>query len=150
MKDLSKETIQDLVSHILETMAFVLVEPSDEAVRPEELHHARISFYGPEESTDILLSASEGFLLELASSMLGMEPEEIDPGVEGVQALSELANVVCGEVVLSLGGETDVFSQGIPESLDKPDEVAENASQIETTLDSEGEPLRVRLSRTEA
>lgn len=150
MKELTHERIEELVSHILETMAFVFVEAQEEAEDFGPLFHSKISYFGPDESTDLFLSASQGFLVELASSMLGMEPNDIDPAVEGLQALDELANIVCGEVIQSIGGEDAVFSQGIPERVDGPTPAAENSEPLEVTLDSEGEPLRVILSRVGA
>jgi len=150
MKDLTQENITELVSSILETMAFVFVEPSGQKVDVSELRHSKISYFGAEESAHLFLSASDGFLVELASSMLGAEPDEIDASVEGRQALNELANIVCGEVIHSIGGEERVFSQGLPEEVEALEPTADGDQSIQGVVESEeGEFLHVLLTRAE-
>ncbi len=151
MKEITKETITELVSNILETMAFVFAESLDEQESPSTMRHSKISYAGPDENSDLYLSASPGFLAELASSMLGAEPDEIDVEVVGRQALDELANIVCGEVVLSLGGEDEVFSMGLPETIDRPRGTEETERLVRSIVESdEGERLEVLLTRSSA
>ena len=149
MKEITKKTITELVSNILETMAFVFAESMEEEENASSMRHSKISYAGPDENADLFLSASTGFLSELASSMLGAEPDEIDVEVVGQQALNELANIVCGEVILSLGGENEVFSQGLPEATESPGKTREAETSIRSIVESEeGERLEVLLTRS--
>jgi len=62
----------------------------------------------------IFLSASEGFIRELASSLLGTDEGEIDMDTQGRDAINELANIVGGSITMELGSETQNFSLGLP------------------------------------
>ena len=151
MNTLTAEVIGGLISNILEKIAFIFVEPSGEEADLSSLLHSKISYFGPDESADIFISASPDLLVELAGNMLGVEPDEIDAGVEGVQALNEFANIVCGEVIHALGGEQDLFSQGIPEQVQAIAEVPEGWTCTLSAMESdEGEPLQIRVSRSAA
>ena len=90
-----------------------------------------------------MLSATDGFLVELASSILGVEATEVDSDKEGKDALDELANIVGGSVILELGGEDQYIKYGLPSALDESDlpEVGEHT--VKCYLECERELLVV-------
>ncbi|MHC4974981.1 MAG: chemotaxis protein CheX [Planctomycetota bacterium] len=145
----TSDRIARIAIETLERTAFVMadhVSAEEAADLPVPTHFAAIGYSGPE-SGSIHLGASKGFLLELASSILGMDPDAIDPLSEGLDALSELANIVGGGVILDMGGDSTYFKLGLPQR------VAEDASSsqdgaVVTHLDTEGELLRITWSPT--
>ncbi len=113
--------ISELVVEALERTAFVLADVADEDEidgRFEPDRFARIEFTGVATGM-ILLSADTNFLVELASSMLGCAPEEVDLNEQGRDALNELANIVGGSIIIDLGGKDHEYSYGLPEAVER-------------------------------
>lgn len=101
----------------LEQMLFVLAEPVEddpEEVLPRCTHHASVAFESGNKQGVLHLSSDPTFLVELASSLLGLEPSEVDADKQGLGALLELANVLAGQVVLMLGGRHVEFRLSLP------------------------------------
>lgn len=145
MSTLTSQRLAELTITTLERTAFVLAEPVDEhdaGQLPPRTFYAGINYHGPSSGT-VILSASDGFLCELAASLLGTEPDEVDLNQHGVDAVKELSNIVGGSVILELGGAQCSFSLGLPQVLD-PAEAAALAERGEhCDIESEGEHLRV-------
>ncbi len=119
MNTLNSEVLQNMATEALERTAFVLADPFDaNEARAEAMpsFYAGIQYSGSECGA-IQLAASEDFIRELASSILGVEPDEVDPNGVGSDALRELANIVGGSVILNLGGVDHNFALGLPESI---------------------------------
>lgn len=141
MTVLTPGRIGELVVEALERTAFVLVDVVD-GDRVKELsppkRHTRVEFSGAACGA-IVLSATDGFLIELASSILGVEASEVDSEQEGKDALSELANIVGGSVILELGGEDRYIKYGLPNEIDESDlpEVGEETVKCYLECDSE-------------
>ena len=145
MSQLNADRLANLAIQTLERTAFVLAEAvsAEEAANmPQPGGYSRIAYTGPS-CGEVFLAASEGFIRELASSILGVEPDEIDPETQGRDALRELANIVGGSVTRELGGEVCRLSLGLPELADSSDlpSVADQGQQC--FLESEGELLKV-------
>jgi len=126
MNDLTNDRLGTLVVEALERTAFVLAETveAEEAATFKPTRHAIVSFKGAANGA-VLLSGDDGFVSELASSILGVEPEDVDPTNEGKDALNELANIVGGSVILEFGGADQDYQYGLPTSLaqrDVPDD----------------------------
>lgn len=142
MSDLNAQRIAELTITALERTAFVLAEPAeDDADLPPARHFARIEYSGPDHG-HVYIAASDGFVRELASSLLGVEPDEIDPA-QCEDALRELANIIGGSVVLELGGTDRLLSLGLPENVAKADVPALTDRSQLCCLDSECERLDV-------
>jgi len=145
MKELNSDRLAELVTAALERTAFVISEPisaDDAAELPELTHFTKIRYHGPTIG-HIHLAASEGFVRELASSLLGVEPESVSPDIEGKDALTELANIMGGSVVLDMGGENCEFSLGLPEYITLSDSADPSSGKAVCYLDSEDELLRI-------
>lgn len=143
MSPIDHDTLQTIITEALERTAFVIVDPCDAenagSLNPAT-HHARIRYSGPA-SGEIFVSASAGFLIELASSILGVEPSQVRVDVEGSDALRELANIVGGSALVAIGGEDTPFSLGLPEVVpDLPDTLPHASCVVE----SMGEALMVQ------
>ncbi len=133
--------LTSLTTSALETVAFVAVDIGTSDQPHEFARHGEIQFHGQGAHGRLSLSASDGFLAELASSMLGVEPEEVDALRDGQAALLELLNIVAGEVIVELGGQEEAIKLGMPASTAAP-----MTGEIEVLLNSMGEPLRVALA----
>lgn len=151
MTMLTSQAIAEFVIEALERTAFVLAETIDAGEAsslPAPTKFSRIAYTGPT-SGYIFLAASEGFICELASSILGVEPEDVDPSIEGEDAITELANIVGGSVVLELGGEKCEYSLRLPELIEASDlPKSDNNTQV-CFVESECELLKVIWQPTE-
>jgi len=144
MTEITINELEQIVTDALERTAFVMVDVEDEDLSGMLSHHARVVYSGPENG-QLLLSASGGFLAELASNLIGVEPDEVSPDLEGVDALAELANILGGSLVNRLGAESVPYTLGLPESLSAA--TGGGAGSLVCRLESEGEPLHVSWTR---
>ena len=121
MSDIQTERLTEMVTDVLERTCFMISDPSDaDAVAGNGFvlaHSARIAYTGPGAGF-VYVVASDGFLEELASSLLGCEPEEINLDVDGRDAINELANIMGGSVTLELGGDKSEYRLGLPEKFE--------------------------------
>ena len=145
MNTLSSDRIGELVIEALERTAFVLAE----TVAPDELesgfqprHFARVTFTGAAEGA-VVLAADDAFVLELASSFLGVEPDDVDINVEGRDALNELANIVGGSVILEYDGAVRQYNYGLPEAITKDQLPPEADDAVSCGVSSESGVLTV-------
>ncbi len=147
MNNLNEENMAEFVVEALERTAFVLADIVDAEYATQELpppdRYARIAFTGDAAQGDVILSASTGFVVELASSMLGVEPEQVNPEVEGRDALNELANIIGGSVITALGGEEKHYEYGLPSALTKGELPTFNDDTITCYIESECENLTI-------
>lgn len=137
MCEIQKPQLEESVTDALERIAFMLVDPID-SVDPASLsRHARIAYSGTGVGT-VHVSASDDFLIELASSLLGVQPDEVSVETEGRDALRAFADILAGSLLTRLGAEDHPFHLGLPE-----DAVAySNApNAITCAMSSMGEPL---------
>ena len=145
MNQLSTARLAELAINALERTAFVVAESVD-AERAAELSPptriARISYTGPT-AGQIFLAASDGFVCDLVCSMLGVEPDQVDPDTEGQDALKELTNIVGGSALQELGGDECAHLLGLPELADPHDVPAVVDPGRQCFLDSDGELLSV-------
>ena len=145
MSQLTSQRIGQLVIEALERTAFVLAETVDAgkaAHLPKPSHFSRIVYTGPTQG-EVFLSASDGFVRELTSSMLGVEPEDVDAEIEGQDAIKELVNIVGGSTILELGGADCQYSLRLPELLDGTSAPEPGDNGAACFVESEGELLKV-------
>lgn len=143
MTAITSDKLAGLVVEALERTAFLISDPiSDEEASGyrEPTWFSTIAYHGGSKGS-IYLAATEGFVMELASSLLGVDAEEVDLQTQGRDAINELANIVGGSVTLELGNETAQFSLGLPESATGDDLPAENGSLTRCFIDAEDELL---------
>lgn len=115
MSTIDATSLADMTISALERTAMVLAEPAAESdEQPELQRFARIAYWGPSKGT-LTLGATDGFLCELAASLLGVEADEVDVETHGHDVLKEMANTVAGSVIVALSGEICEYSLGLPE-----------------------------------
>ena len=106
-------SLLEAASQTFESLGYFFVEPLDPASAGPLLgaRTAAIDFTGPNRGT-LLVSVTDDVLGPLAANMLGRD----DPPDEALQldALGEVANVICGSVLPALGGARAVFSLAAP------------------------------------
>ncbi len=145
MSQLTSQRIAQLVIDALERTAFVLAEPVDAeraAELPAETCFSRILYTGPDQG-QLFLAASEGFVRELVSSLLGVEPQDVDPASQGEDAFKELANIVGGSTILELGGADCRYSLNLPELVEGSETPEPGDRGAACFVESEGELLKV-------
>jgi CheY-specific phosphatase CheX len=92
--------------------------PQDEAPAPGPLpmRAAAIAFDGPF-SGELVVRASAELLPHLAANMLGLDEPSAASADQQEDALKELANVICGNLLPALAGREPVFRVGVPRTL---------------------------------
>ena len=142
LPSLDPTRLATLAIEALERTAFVLADPAE---RPESLPDAEIAaeirFHGPETGR-VGLTASRAFARNLAASLLGCDAGEIRDE-QADEALRELANIVAGSVLSSLGGDDCRFSLGLPETTAPAPAAGDVAGTTRCVLDAEGERLEI-------
>ncbi|HOW17863.1 MAG TPA: chemotaxis protein CheX, partial [Phycisphaerae bacterium] len=100
----TEQTIARVAREVLETMAFALVLP-DEPAPPDDgpVVRARVDFEGPF-CGSVSLTVPEALVPELAANMLGEDDPAAPSPQQQQDALGELANVMCGNLVQALAG----------------------------------------------
>jgi hypothetical protein len=99
----------------LERLAFLFASPAEEtqAFRESSLEKVRVDFTGPfTGGMELALSAS--LLAELAANMLGTGEGTALSADEQRDALRELANVVCGNLLPAIAGSAQEFNIHTP------------------------------------
>ena len=91
-------------------------------------YRTRVSFSGPVRG-ELVIRISEDVASEMAANMLGLFDGADGSVIE--DALGEIANVICGNLVPALGRPEDVFDLGAPETtLDPSQENEPSAAPI--------------------
>lgn len=102
-----------------ESLAFMLPVPSEDVdeVPTGESIIASVEFAGPFKGA-IRLDVGQGILAPLAENMLGLDEEHELTAVEQFDALKELLNVVCGNLLPRIAGPEAVFDVHAPQLLE--------------------------------
>ncbi|MEQ8850339.1 MAG: chemotaxis protein CheX [Phycisphaerales bacterium] len=120
MNQITADRLCELVSDALERTAFVLVDPADEGNSESftPARRSRLQLTAPDWTGSITLTADDEFLRELASSLLGVDEDDVDIVEHGEDVLRELANIVAGSVSLAMGGDKTHIAMGLPAIID--------------------------------
>ena len=112
MLTISSDNLGELVGSALQRMAFVFCDPADSTggeVLAVAKSHAWIELRG-NPSYVVTVSATPGFIQEVASGMMGCE--------HGRATVAEVANIFGGELVMQLASQDDGMMIGLPRELD--------------------------------
>jgi CheY-specific phosphatase CheX len=122
METKTADMFRSVVEGVLERFAFILAEADADGApgaewgkRGGEYLHVSITFSGLSEGV-VNLMAPDGLCRQLAANVLGGELDEVT-GEQAEDALKELANVVCGELIERLFGTDSVFHLTVPTLL---------------------------------
>jgi len=107
---------------VLEKLAFMFGEPVSREELPEpgpENVRAAMTFSG-NMSGSLALAVPADMCVEIAANVLGMDPDDEIVASRGIDALKEVLNVVCGQVLTAIAGEEPIFDLSVPsvETLD--------------------------------
>lgn len=151
MTTIDASALAGMTISMLERAAMVLAEEA-EGPPPalQGCRFARIAYRGPSDGT-LVLAGTEGFLRELAASLLGAEPDEINVESQGGDALKEMANMVGGSVIMALSGGACEYSLGLPELVGSADTPASAGGvSAQCTVTTECGALRVLWNESRA
>ena len=114
---LTAALVTELLENLLEGFALETSPPAEmvDTILHDRLAH--VSYSGSRTSGEVYVSATDGFLSELAAGLLGRGPEQIDVEAQGLEALRELSSRLVDEMVRILGHATSPFDVGAPETL---------------------------------
>ena len=114
MTESIESILYGVAEDVLEKLAFIFSFPEEERANMDYAAAvaASVSFSGPFEGT-ILMVISDETLPELAGNMLGID-EDTAPEQQH-DALKELINVVCGNLLPLISGKKSVFNVNAPE-----------------------------------
>ncbi len=113
----TSELLTGVVVDTLEKMAFLFAfsqEANGSGAVTEPLETAEVSFCGPC-SGRLQFGLSASVMTELAGNMLGAEDTATLSIEEQHDALKELVNVICGNLLPAIGGQEAEFSIGSPQ-----------------------------------
>jgi chemotaxis protein CheY-P-specific phosphatase CheC len=133
-----KEIIYHVLEEILENLSFLFFSPEDtrDTMDYETAVAAKISFTGLFSGT-LALALSHQVLPEITRNMLGVE-EEIIFVPQQHDAVKELLNVICGNVLPAIAGKREIFFIGVPDII-SPEEMMSSALRCPPTSMIKGE-----------
>lgn len=116
MKYEFKETVTEAFAHVLENLAFMFAEVTEDqgsTEAPEKSLCARVSFRGVR-SGCLTLIVPVDLSLEIAANIMGADVD--DPALEAQlpDVIKELANVTCGHILTGIAGEEPIFDLSVP------------------------------------
>ena len=117
MSEDHEETIMKVFSDVAESLAFMFVEPPDDEPLPEPDSPCvltKMDFRGPFTGT-LALATPESLCPEIAANVLGLDPDDELIAAKPHDALKELLNVTCGNLLTAIAGDEPVFDLTVPE-----------------------------------
>ena len=150
MEDSNKNILLEVLTEIFEEFAFVfLEEESDDGAPPDDdALLAEIGFSSSRRSGKLILAASRSLCSEVAENVLGEEDQENLPWNASRNALQELVNIACGNILARLYGTKENFELSVPSCLEISAEQWRRRLGGEGAifLSAEGEPIGARLT----
>ncbi|MGC4121013.1 MAG: chemotaxis protein CheX [Myxococcales bacterium] len=108
------QMLLEAASHVLETAAFMTVEPTAEPGDWRDGLEARLSFGAPLEGT-LRVAAPRALAQAVAAGLMGCDPNDPSAVEAARDALGELLNQVAGVLAWRLLGDRQTCPLGIPE-----------------------------------
>lgn len=113
----TQQTMMETIARVFETQAFMFLEPAereDLEAREGPFLKSRLCFQGPSIGTVTLMMPLSD-TPELAANLLGLEPDDPEAAESASDALGEILNVICGQLVTDCYGTTDVYRLSVPD-----------------------------------
>jgi len=109
--------LTNVISEIIEGLAMMVVEPPE---TPETTEDFRPELYGSIEFTGpvcgkFAIRCREALAQILAANLLGTENSDVQSQTQAWDALAELLNVICGNLVTALIDSKSAFTLSIPQ-----------------------------------
>jgi CheY-specific phosphatase CheX len=153
MKEATEKVLAKVAGEVLEGLAFLSPDPGAmPQIEPARTATATVRFRGPF-SGQLTLTVPHEMLAEIAANMLGLDCGEQCSEQAKADALGELANVICGNLVAAVSAPTEVFDLEKPEVtvVDRCEqgEEAQQGGGLRTVLAVEDGWVEVALSFAE-
>lgn len=117
MNEEMTEMLTGIVSDVFEKMAFMFGElVAKENLPPldDSGYEAKMNFLGPCSGV-VGLAVARSMCPVIAANVLGMDEDDGFVVERALDALKEILNVICGQIVTSLAGEEPVFDLSVPQ-----------------------------------
>lgn len=133
------EILQRTAEETFEALAFLLPMPEPDEPIICATTVVTVRFHGPFDGK-LIVMLPQAVLGELTANMLGLDEDDNISIESRHDALKELANVVCGNVLPEIAGTVAVFNVAAPELIDAATPTSEEglstAAMAEIYLDS--------------
>jgi len=120
----AREEAERVTVSVLSDLAFLFADPAEAAGLPETppapYWLARMTFSGPQ-SGGLELALPVSLAPQIAANMLGVEESECAQPGPGKDAVKELLNVICGQILTTVAGTEPVFDLSVPEVTEVDD-----------------------------
>ena len=125
MKSEFELALAQITEDTFASMAFVLPVSEEECQETVDTTKvaAHVAFSGPLTGS-LELRVSRSMLPTLAANMLGLENPRLASPAQQQDALKEISNVICGNLLPRLTSPTDVFSMHEPRFVENSDAAA--------------------------
>ena len=107
------DTLRQVVADVLERFAFSFVDDDKPQFHDTEVLLSDLAFKGPVQGK-VGLSLSRDLATELGVNILGVDPESAPPETAH-DAIKELTNIICGDLLFRLYGPQAVFDLCVPQ-----------------------------------
>jgi len=106
----TEEILKETAKDVFENLVFMLHQPEMDPGDAKPEIQAAVHFKGPFSGT-LRIAVPKTILAELVANMMG---EESPTEAQGMDALGELANVICGNVISRIAGPERIFDLETP------------------------------------
>lgn len=136
--------LAETFSRVLEDLAFMFTETGADITPGCVWLEGQIAYDGSRRGR-LTLQCPRDFAIQLAANLLGVEPDDPEVGTRAADALRELMNITCGQLVTTLYGTDDVFTLSIPtvRELDATPPATTAPGRDAVLFSVEGHPLRL-------
>jgi len=138
-------TLREIFSETLANLAFMFTDDDlPFASSGEAWFETSIRYDGPQ-SGELRLLCDRAFMKDLAGNLLGTDQDDPDADAKGIDAVKELMNILCGQLVTDFYGSDAVFNLSIPECtrLDDPPDLTKPDTEDALTLSVSGSRARL-------
>ncbi len=113
------DTLYRVAANTIEELALMFLMPQEEAMwsPTDSRKTVHVGFTGPLNG-DLILVAPELLLSQLAANMLGLDDSDKIRPEDGEDALKELGNVICGNLLPAVAGPDPIFCVATPSILE--------------------------------
>jgi CheY-specific phosphatase CheX len=128
----TKPELAAIVAEVLGDLAFLIADTAPPAETTGTIWLQGDVRYDGAESGRLTCWCTRQFAIQLAANLLGTDPDDAEALTDAEDALQELLNVLCGNLVTAWYGDTAVFNLSIPsvkECIDAPEATADDAQQ---------------------
>ncbi|MFH1550548.1 MAG: chemotaxis protein CheX [Planctomycetota bacterium] len=122
MDKTTEKILAETAEEVLASLAFTFVMPGEQETSDEDVLKTKVGFSGPFNGT-LSVAVPVSLVPQLAQNMLGLEGEEC-PETAQHDAIRELLNVICGNLLPRLAGCEPVFNLTQPKLVNETEDEA--------------------------